>query len=88
MSRDSSDLKSMPLYRDVDRIYNELRAAGLDDRRRFTHGRYAEFSRARRHEEIHGAATVDGLDTFYATLARLFANGNPGGLRLSAASNS
>ena len=30
MSQDPSALKSMPLYRDVDRIYNELRVNGLD----------------------------------------------------------
>ena len=31
MSRNPDDLKSMPLYRDVDRVYNELSALGLDD---------------------------------------------------------
>ncbi len=54
-----------------------------DDWRQFTRDRYADFCRARqRHEEVHGAATVAGLDTFYGTVARLFADGNLGGLRV------
>ncbi len=54
-----------------------------DDWRQFTHDRYAEFCRDRqRHEAVHGNATVDGLDTFYGAVARLFADGKLGGLRV------
>ena len=31
MPQDPTELKSMPLYRDVDRIYAEIAAAGLDN---------------------------------------------------------
>ncbi len=33
MPQDPSELKSMSPYRDVDRIYNELLAAGLDNQK-------------------------------------------------------
>ncbi len=36
MPQDRTDLKSMPLYRDVDRIYNELLAAGLDNQKKLS----------------------------------------------------
>jgi cyclopropane fatty-acyl-phospholipid synthase-like methyltransferase len=53
------------------------------DWQQFTHERYAEFCQARRqHEAVHGRATVEGLDQFYGTVARLFAGGNLGGLRV------
>ena len=56
-----------------------------DDWRQFTHDRYADFCGARqRHEDVHGAAIVGALDTFYGTVARLFAQGNLGGLRVLA----
>lgn len=54
-----------------------------EDWRQFTHTRYVEFCRDRkRYETIHGAVIVDGLDSFYATVDRLFSGGNLGGIRI------
>ena len=51
----------------------------------FTADRYSSFCDARhRNEQIHGEEVVDGLDCFYSTVARLFAGGNLGGIRLVA----
>ncbi len=54
-----------------------------EDWRQFTHTRYVEFCRDRkRYETIHGTVIVDGLDSFYATVDRLFSGGNLGGIRI------
>ena len=51
--------------------------------RDFTNERYRHFSNAReRHLEVHGKKVFSGLDLFYGTVARLFAAGNLGGLRI------
>ena len=56
-----------------------------DDWRRFTSERHDEFRRNReRHLRVHGEVIVAQLDDFYATVARLFAGGNLGGIRLIA----
>lgn len=52
---------------------------------RFTAERFNAFRSDREQQEmIHGGDTVAGLDTFYGTVARLFADGNLGGIRLTA----
>lgn len=54
-----------------------------EDWRQFTHERYEEFCRDReRHEKVHGSVIVDGLESFYAAVDRLFSGGNLGGIRL------
>ncbi len=77
---------------DRDTYESDFRIAGFsdlaiddmsEDWRQFTHARYVEFCRDRkRYETIHGTAIVDGLDNFYATVARLFSGGNLGGIRI------
>ena len=53
------------------------------DWQQFTHERYVEFCRDReRHEQVHGRVIVDGLESFYAAVDRLFSGGNLGGIRL------
>jgi cyclopropane fatty-acyl-phospholipid synthase-like methyltransferase len=50
----------------------------------FTDERLAAFRMAReRNVRVHGAAVVDGLDDFYATVAGLYADGVLGGARVS-----
>lgn len=49
----------------------------------YTYARYEEFCRDRkRHEQVHGSVIVDGLESFYAAVDRLFSGGNLGGIRL------
>lgn len=77
---------------DRDTYESDFRIAGFsdlviddmsEDWRQFTHTRYVEFCRDRkRYETIHGAMIVDGLDSFYATVDRLFSGGNLGGIRI------
>ena len=49
------DLKSMPLYRDVDRIFNELAAVGLDNDDKLSAADLATFDQY----HYHGTAAVD-----------------------------
>jgi len=77
---------------DRDTYESDFRIAGFsdlviddmsEDWRQFTHTRYVEFCRDRkRYETIHGTVIVDGLDSFYATVDRLFSGGNLGGIRI------
>lgn len=54
-----------------------------EDWRQFTHERYLAFCNDRqRHAQVHGDVIVDGLESFYATVDRLFSGGNLGGIRL------
>ena len=54
-----------------------------EDWREFTHERYVAFCNDRqRHEQVHGDVIVAGLESFYATVDRLFSGGNLGGIRL------
>ena len=54
-----------------------------EDWRQFTHERYVTFCNDRqRHQQVHGDVIVDGLESFYAAVDRLFSGGNLGGLRL------
>ena len=55
MPQDPADLKSMPLYRDVDRIYRELVAAGLDQDREIAVSELAPFDQY----HYHGTEAVD-----------------------------
>ena len=56
-----------------------------EDWRHFAHERYAAFCRDRdRHEKVHGKAIVDGLESFYGAVDRLFSGGSLGGLRVIA----
>jgi cyclopropane fatty-acyl-phospholipid synthase-like methyltransferase len=51
----------------------------------FCQRRATAFSRGREREaRVHGAATAERLETFFATVDRLFASGSLGGLRISA----
>ncbi len=51
--------------------------------RQFTHERYVAFCNDRQQlEQLHGEVIVDGLESFYAAVDRLFSGGNLGGLRL------
>ncbi len=55
-----------------------------EDWRQFTHERYVAYcSDRQRHEQVHGDLLVDGLESFYAAVERLFSGGNLGGLRLT-----
>lgn len=77
---------------DRDTYEADFRSAGFtnlsiddmsEDWRRFTHERYEEFCRDReRHEKVHGSVIVNGLESFYAAVDRLFSGGNLGGIRL------
>ena len=72
----------------------QLRAAGFDDIHledvtspwsAFTASRLAEFRASRaRNVDLHGVEIVDGLDDFYATVARLFETGVITGLKILA----
>jgi len=54
-----------------------------EDWQQFTHERYLAFcSDRQRHVQVHGDVIVDGLESFYATVDRLFSGGNLGGIRL------
>ena len=55
MPRDPTELKSMPLYRDVNRIYAELAAAGLDIDEALTASDLAAFDQY----HYHGTDAVD-----------------------------
>jgi cyclopropane fatty-acyl-phospholipid synthase-like methyltransferase len=55
MPQDPSELKSMPLYRDVDRVYKELIAAGLDDHEELCVADLAAFDQY----HYHGTNAVD-----------------------------
>lgn len=56
-----------------------------EDWRQFTQDRYAAFCSDRlRHESVHGHDIVAGLDSFYGAVARLFAGGHLGGIRVIA----
>ncbi len=55
MSQDPAELKSMPLYRDVDRIYAELAAAGLDNDDKLVASDLAAFDQY----HYHGTDAVD-----------------------------
>ncbi len=55
MPQDPNDLKSMPLYRDVDRVFNELKAAGLDNDDAISAGDLAAFDQY----HYHGTDAVD-----------------------------
>ena len=55
MPQDPSELKTMPLYRDVDRIYNELRAAGLYRQEKFSVADLTSFDQY----HYHGTDAVD-----------------------------
>ncbi len=78
---------------DIETYASDYRHAGflnlqIDDLsenwRQFTHDRYLAFcSDRQRHEQIHGAVIVNGLESFYAAVDRLFSGGNLGGLRLT-----
>ncbi|HEY6362577.1 MAG TPA: methyltransferase domain-containing protein [Vicinamibacterales bacterium] len=51
----------------------------------FCQGRAAAFTRGRDREvRIHGAATAERLEAFFSTVARLFASGSLGGIRIVA----
>ncbi len=72
----------------------QLRAAGFDDVQvedvtsqwtAFTASRLQGFRASRqRNVSVHGVDIVDGLDDFYATVARLFDTGAIGGLKILA----
>ena len=54
-----------------------------EDWQQFTHERYETFRDDRsRNEQVHGDVIVDALESFYATVDRLFSGGNLGGIRL------
>ncbi len=56
-----------------------------EDWQQHTHERYAAFCRDReRNEKVHGKVIVDGLESFYGSVDRLFSGGNLGGLRVVA----
>ena len=55
MTQDPASLKSMPLYRDVERIYNELKAAGLQSGSRLSVTDLAAFDQY----HYHGTDAVD-----------------------------
>ena len=69
-------------YRDAG--FSNLKIDDLSENwRQFTHERYVAFCDDRqRHEQVHGEVIVDGLESFYAAVDRLFSGGNLGGLRL------
>jgi sarcosine/dimethylglycine N-methyltransferase len=51
----------------------------------FCQRRAAEFTKSRdRHARVHGGAAAERLDTFFSTVARLFASGSLGGIRIAA----
>ena len=53
--------------------------------REFVAERLAMFRAAEaRHVRVHGSATVQALDRFYAAVVRLFQAGNVGGIKLTA----
>ena len=53
--------------------------------RELTVGRAAKYVAERAsHVAVHGEATVDGLTTFYTSVAQLFETGKMGGVRLRA----
>lgn len=59
MSRNPDDLKTMPLYRDVDRVYNELAALGLAGDDRLSAADLAIFDQY----HYHGTDAVDAAIT-------------------------
>ncbi|MFT5194479.1 MAG: cyclopropane fatty-acyl-phospholipid synthase-like methyltransferase [Cellvibrionaceae bacterium] len=51
----------------------------------FVHERFDAFRSDRERQlRVHGAAVVEGLDDFYATMTALYEGGNLGGIRLTA----
>jgi len=82
---------TMPNWADYQ---SEIEASGFeithcenmsDDWAKFTHQRLGAYrSERNRHVRVHGEATVDALDHFYATVERYFRSGKLGGVRLCA----
>lgn len=59
MSRNPDNLKSMPLYRDVDRVFNELAAFGLANDEKLSVADLARFDQY----HYHGTDAVDAAIT-------------------------
>ena len=95
--REQQDLESKIFCKyvpTVDEYIGQVKAAGFKDVQiedmtsgwtKFVRSRLDAFRASHdRNLRVHGQATVDGLDDFYATMTSLYEGGNLGGIRLIA----